>query len=104
MTINQTTLRELCRLVASGDEQARHDFNRHVPPLLETVVHRWLRQHDDAKAPAANAKSRSRRVKQLTGELCARMIAEFEPQGRPAAPSSDETLVICGGADTLCWR
>lgn len=103
MTINQQTLRELCVRVASGDEQARKDFDRHVPRLVEIVVHRWLRQQsDDAMAPAGTT-PRASRARQITEELCARMIADCKPHCLSATRASDETLVVCGTADTLAW-
>jgi hypothetical protein len=44
VTINQATLRDLYARVAANDGDARRDFDRHVLPLLEVVVARWLSQ------------------------------------------------------------
>ena len=114
MIINQKTLGELCARVAAGDEQARRDFDRHVPPLVEIVVSRWLRQerHDagaghsakslDAAAgnasPAAHSISRAT---QITRTICARMIAQFANGGRPRARAIVETDCSRGQWDTV---
>ncbi len=50
MIINQTTLGELCARVASGDEEARRDFDRDVLPVVEVIVGRWLSHQDPREA------------------------------------------------------
>ena len=71
MTIDQPTLHDLCLRVAAGDERARGDFNRHVPPLVEVVVHRWLRQQAATAGISASA-TLSSRSRQVADEICAR--------------------------------
>src|SRR5690348_2973670 len=94
MTINQQTLRELYARVAAGDGNARRDFDRHVLPLLEIVVGRWLsqRSHDaggssqpadlagERLSDAAAALDRLRRISQTIG---ARLIAESAKDETP---------------------
>lgn len=104
MTINQTNLHELCQRAATGDEHARGEFNQYVPPLVEVVVRRWLHQQRDHLPPGAehSAASLSRRARQLTDDLCARMIAECRGRARSGTVAKD-TLVLHRGGDTMHW-
>ena len=103
MTINRATLRDLCIRAAAGDEQARRDFDRHVPPLVEIVVSRWLSQQKSegdagAKAPGAPSINRVRRV---AGTICARMIAQFSDGNWPGVGPAGDTLLAQRHGDTV---
>lgn len=87
MTINQQTLRDLFARVAAGDGNARRDFDRHVLPLLDIVVGRWLsqRSHDagGSSRPVDLAGERSSddtaaldRLRRFSHAIGARLIAE----------------------------
>jgi hypothetical protein len=111
MTINETTLRELCARVAAGDIDARRDFDRHVSPLVETIVRRWISQQRLKQAAHGTVGGRQRStaaactgglLAKATGAVCARMIARQanrtsarrgEPSRPPAGASTTrETL------------
>lgn len=104
MTINQARLHDLCLRAATGDDEARGEFNHHVPPLVEVVVRRWLhRRHVHPAADAERSRTAlSGHARQITDDLCARMIAESGARLRPGMQAS-ETLVIERGSDTLHW-
>lgn len=104
MTINQTSLHDLCVRAATGDDVAREDFNDYVSPLVEVVVRRWLHRQHDRLAPGVGrgAAYTSPRARQMADDVCARMIASGRQRSRPDA-RADETLVIQRGDDTLRW-
>jgi hypothetical protein len=101
MTINQATLRDLCSRVASGDEQAHNDFNRYVPPLVEVVVQRWLRQQRKVTG-ASSSNASSQRARQVADVVCARMIAECHDERGHDAQSVESVAAFRD--DTLAWR
>lgn len=111
MIINQAALRELCARVASGDENARRDFDRQVPPLVEIVVSRWLSQqrHDAGLSPSSGAtavnsspvRPLTDRAKQITRTICARMISQFTASGRYRVWPAGETVFAHGQGQTL---
>ena len=114
MIINQKTLGELCARVAAGDEQARRDFDRHVPPLVEIVVSRWLRREPHDASAGHSVKALDAAVgnilpvahsigcaRQITRTICARMIAEFATGGRPRSRAIAETICARGQWDTV---
>ncbi|HVX12694.1 MAG TPA: hypothetical protein VHC22_16050 [Pirellulales bacterium] len=102
MTIDQASLRDLCRRVAAGDEQARQEFERHVPPLVEVIVRRWLRRQEVGTASAFDPELLAYRAVQLTQELCARMIGEFDVERQTAEAAPDDTMLVQVVADTFC--
>ena len=93
MTINQQTLRDLYARVAAGDGKARRDFDRHVLPLLEVVVGRWLSQrHFDVGPPpqpldlAAEHPSDGAaecRIRRISSAICARLAAQSQAGQSP---------------------
>ncbi|HET6880888.1 MAG TPA: hypothetical protein VFI31_12075 [Pirellulales bacterium] len=103
MTIDESTLHNLCLRAAAGDERARGDFNRHVPPLVEVVVHRWLRQQAATAGIPASATLPSR-SRQVADDICARMIAACEGTYSNASRSSEESVASFSGDDTVRWR
>lgn len=100
MFMNQATLHDLCVRVAAGDKAAREQFDRHVPPLVEVVVRRWLRQQGKN---AASATSTTDLAYQLTSECCARMIGDCQSRPWPADRLTDETVASRQSGDTACW-
>lgn len=119
MIINETTLGELCARVAAGDEGACHEFNRHVSPLVETLVRRWLSRqrcvgsgHDsqDKTRRSATPFDSESQISDLTGSICERMITKARAAARrPAhrqtsAPSAPSTLIAGGSETVVAWN
>ena len=108
MTINQLTLQDLYARLAAGDGDARRDFDRHVLPLMEIVVGRWLWQRSSDAAetqpltPAGEQPSETASaegLRRISGAICARLAARSGRSRRPrdvrsagAAPAP-ETIV-----------
>jgi hypothetical protein len=124
MIINQTTLGELCARVASGDEEARRDFDRDVLPVVEVIVGRWLSHQGprEAERPGrapgisgaegSTAECRQANLLPEVAEaICAQMIARAASGRRargpgrrtPARPRllSGETLVALAERQTV---
>jgi hypothetical protein len=106
MFMNQASLHDLCVRIAAGDQRAREQFDRQIPPLVEVVVRRWLRQQPEAatgdKSPPS-ASSASQLVRQLTSECCARMIGDSGHAPGTDDPWRDDTFVVRRGGDTVRW-
>lgn len=100
MTIHPSTVHDLCLRAATGDPQARKEFDRYVPPLVEIVVRRWLHQERHQASPSAAFTAR--RARQLTDDLCARMLAGSGGRCR-SGTSPGETLVMHRCGDTIEW-
>ncbi|HEV3342149.1 MAG TPA: hypothetical protein VG125_17410 [Pirellulales bacterium] len=88
MILNETTLGELCARVADGDKDARRDFDRHVLPVVEAIVGRWL-SHERPEGAESGARPEISRAADSTAErrrasllpsvaeaVCAQMIAQ----------------------------
>ena len=93
MIINETTLGDLCARVAKGDEQARRDFDRHILPVVETIVGRWLRQQSAKEVDWADRATESslrpistpeslNLLPQVAGAICAQMVAHVAGEKR----------------------
>ncbi|HWB09352.1 MAG TPA: hypothetical protein VG826_09020 [Pirellulales bacterium] len=123
MIINEATLGDLCTRVAKGDEEARRDFDRHVLPVVEAIVARWLSQQRPhgsrpATAPdnslAENSTTEGRvphLLPKVAAAICAQMVAQAadgrrtRPR-RPCAPArikppAGETLSALIGRHTV---
>jgi hypothetical protein len=98
MFMNQAVLRDLCVRVAAGDQRAREQFDRHIPPLVEVVVRRWLRQQGKEMSTATADLAR-----QLTGECCARMIGNCQSSRWPNDRWAEDTVASRHSSDTFCW-
>lgn len=105
MFTNHANLHDLCTRIAAGDKRARDHFDRQIPPLVEIVVRRWLRQQQ-ATASADNLPPPSSvlpLVRQLTSECCTRIIDGCRRMPGAHDPRSDETIAARRGGDTVRW-
>ncbi len=50
MAKEKTTLHELCRQVAAGNQLAQADFDRDVAPLIAIIARCWLARSNDQAA------------------------------------------------------
>jgi hypothetical protein len=97
MVINEATLGDLCARVAKGDAGARRDFDRHILPVVEAIVGRWLSQQQpcDSRLAAAPDNSLTERsttegyvahlLPKVAAAICARMVAQAA-DGRRTRP------------------
>ena len=103
-------LSQIAARAASGDMEARRDFDQQLVPLIETVVRRLLKQQfreftrrSDGhrlgrEAPASTVSSNAAR--RATRAVCARLIRQFMSPTRGVARPHDETLVAPRLLDT----
>src|SRR5215469_9303333 len=96
MIINETTLGDLCARVARGDEDARRDFDRHVAPVVEAIVGRWLRQqrpgstgHPSERGVTEGLTAEARAttlLPKVAAAVCAQMVADAAGRRRMRRP------------------